>query len=168
MCMSSHLFDTAIGGAIALAGTIVAQWFGLFSSKVERQHKHAVLQRERLERISDCVAECVEWSQRLMTATSLSGVRDMHLPTASRRMVMLPKIYFPDLVQPAINYANELVRHQVFALTSFRADAPPGTSIGAQMHLNPKAQEYESRQLSLRNTLDEAIAKEASKYEPSA
>lgn len=161
-----HLVDTVIGGLLALSGTALAQWFGFFSSRVERRSKHAALQRERLEKISDCVAECVEWSQQLMTATTVAAVREQRLPKQGRQAVMIAKIYFPGLVKPATDYVNELVRYQAFALTSFLPDAPPGTSIGAQMVRNPKAQDYESRQFSLRNTFDEAIAEEAKKYEP--
>ena len=171
MCMSSHLLDTAIGGAIAIAGTVVAQWFGLFSSKVERQHKHAALQRERLERISDCVGECVEWAQQSMTAKTVSELRDMHLPPGARRMVMLARIHFAGSALPQVtaDYMNSLVRYHVLALTSFRRDAPPGATIGQMMYLEPqKMEQIDAEQLSLRNMIDDAIAKEASKYEPSA
>ena len=166
--MWDRLLDTAIGGILALAGTGVAQWFGFHASKVERRHQYAASQRERLERISDSVAECVEWSQQVMTATSVSAIRDMHIPKQCRQMVMLAKIYFPDLVQPATEYANSLVHYHVFALKSFSPNAPPGTTIGAQMALNPEARQYENSQLLLRNKFDEAIATEAQKYEPSA
>jgi hypothetical protein len=169
--MSSHLLDTAIGGAIAIAGTIVAQWFGLFSSRVERQHKYAVSQRDRLERISDCVAECVEWSQVLMTAKSVAEIRDMSLPPGSRQMVMLAKIHFrdSDLVPAATAYMNSLVRFHVLAIRSFREDAPQGATIGQMLYLEPKKMEpIDAEQLLLRNKIDDSIAKETSKYEPSA
>jgi hypothetical protein len=169
--MSSHILDTAIGGIIAIAGTIVAQWFGLFASKVERQHKHAALQRERLEKISDCVGECVEWSQLSMNAKSVAELRDMHLPPGARQMVMLAKIHFrdSDLVPAGIAYMNSLIRFHVLALSSFRGDAPQGTTIGQMLYLEPqKMEQIDAEQFSLRNRIDDAIAKEANKYEPSA
>ena len=169
--MSSHILDTAIGGAIAIAGTIVAQCFGLFSSRLERLHKHAVLQRERLEKISDCVAECVEWSQLLLTAKSLIEIRDMHLPPGSRQMVMLSKIHFQDsgLIQATTEYMNSLVHYHVLATTSFvENNPPPGISVGQVLFLNPeKMRPIDDAQLALRNKVDDLIAHEASKYDPS-
>jgi hypothetical protein len=169
--MSSHLLDTAIGGIIALAGTGVAQWFGFFSSKVERKTKHAVLQRERLERISDCVAECVEWSQVILTKKSIAEIRDTHLPAGTRRMVMMAKIHFPNsgLVLATSNFANELIQYQVLAITSFRKDAPPGTTIGQMLYLDPaKMKPIDDKQLILRNRLDDAIAIETIRFQPEA
>jgi len=169
--MSSHLIDTAIGGGIALLGTGIAQWFGFFGSKIERKTKHAALQRERLERVSDCVAECVEWSQVLMLAKSVAEIRDTHLPPGSRRMVMLAKIHFPDsgLIQATTAYTNSLVLYHVLAIQSFRRDAPPGATIGQMLYLEPeKMKPIDDEQLSLRNKIDTAIEKETLRYDPSA
>ena len=166
-----NLVAILLGGCLALAGTIVAQCFGLFSSKVERQHKYAVSQRERLERISDCVAECVEWSQQVMLAKSVVEIRDTHLPPGSRRMVMLAKIHFPDsgLIQATTAYTNSLVLYHVLAIQSFRRDAPPGATIGQMLYLEPeKMKPIDDEQLSLRNKIDTAIAKETLRYDPSA
>jgi hypothetical protein len=169
--MSSHLLDTAIGGGIALLGTGIAQWFEFFGSKIERKTKRTALQRERLERISDCVAECVEWSQLLMLAKSVAEIRDTHLPPGARRMVMLSKIHFLDsgLVQATTAYMNSLVRYHVLAISSFRRDAPPGTTIGQMMYLNPeKMKPIDDEQMLLRNKIDDAVASETIRYEPSA
>lgn len=170
--MSAHLIDTATGGLIALAGTFLAQWFGLFSSKVERRQKHAALQRERLEKISECIGEGVEWYQTVLTLKSFESVRDTHVVKQIRQATMMAQIHFSDsdsgLAELAKEYSNSLNQYKAFALSSFRQDAPPGATIGAQMVLNPKMQEYVDKQLALRNKLDDAIAKEARKYEPSA
>ncbi len=169
--MSDTLIGIIVGGIIALAGTIVANLFGLFSSKIERKHKHAALQRERLEKISDCVAECVEWSQLLLTAKSLIEIRDMHLPPGSRQMVMLSKIHFQDsdLVQATTQYMNGLIQYHVLATTSFVENNPPqGISVGQVLFLNPeKMRPIDNAQLLLRNKVDDLIAEEASKYDPS-
>jgi len=86
-------------------------------------------------------------------------------------MVMLARIHFSgsELAQATAAYMNSLIRYHVFALTSFRKDAPPGATIGQMMYLEPqKMEQIDAEQLSLRNRIDDAIAKESSKYEPSA
>jgi hypothetical protein len=164
-----NLLAILLGGVLTLAGTVVAGCFGFFSSRVERQHRHAALQRERLERMSDCVGECVEWSQNVLTLKSLIEIQGKHLPPGTRRMVALAQIYFPDLVKPTVAYANSLVLYHVLAINSFRKDAPPGATVGQMMYLDPaKMRPVEDEQLALRNKVDEAIALEATKYEPSA
>ena len=165
--MNDHLLDTAIGAALALSGTILSQFFGLFSGKFERKHRDAALARERLEKISDCIGEGILWSQVLLTLKSFDGVRDSPIPNGVRRAVMLSRIHFRDLEEPGINYMNCLIAYQRSALGAFRSDAPGGATIGAQMFLNsPEAKDLAEKLLSLRNAFDDAIAKEAKKYEP--
>jgi hypothetical protein len=169
MAEQTNITALLIGGGLTLAGTVASQVFGLLSGWINRRRQFADLQRERLEKMSDCIAESVEWSQNIMTLSSLQSVRDAYIPKQVRQAVMLAKIYFPTLEEPASEYMNALCQYHVAAVTAIASkppDAPPGTAVGTLMYLNrEKPTQIDSEQLVLRNKLDDAIAAEAKKYQ---
>lgn len=169
MAEPTNIAALLIGGGLTLTGTVVSQVFGLLSGSIARKREFADLQRERLEKISECISEGVEWSQKIMTLSSLQSVQDAHIPKQVRQGVMLARIYFPGLAEPAEQYMNALCQYHVLAVTAIAAkrhDAPPGTTVGTQMFLQKdKAFEVENQQLAARNKLDDAIGAEAKKYQ---
>jgi hypothetical protein len=129
----SHILDTAIGGLIALCGTGIAQWFGFFSSSLERRQKHGELQRERLQKISDCIAESMAWKDSFQLLTSFDAVRDTPPSRCVRPSTMLARIYFPDLTPYALAYENCLVEYHVFAMRSYESNYKDACPVGVKM-----------------------------------
>jgi hypothetical protein len=108
-----------------------------------------------------------------MTCKTIPEIQAMFVPQAARRMVMLSSIYFynSDLIPATVSYMHALIEYHVHAINSFRRDAPPGATIGQMMYLDKttieKTRPLDEKQLVLKSKLDDAIAREAVKYEPS-
>jgi len=166
----SHLLDTAIGGLIALLGTGVAQWFGFFSSRLERQQKHGELQRERLLKISDGIADGMAWRENFQRLQSLSTVSSSSPIPCVRPATMLCRIYFPDLIFHALAYQRALGEYHVFGMMSYGSNYKDDCPVGVKMNLHDRDKwlQFSTRLSSLRDSFDEAIEKEAKKHEPSA
>jgi len=155
-----------LGGALALAGTVTSQVFGLLSGFIDRRHQRDLRQRERLEKIVDLVSASLAWFQRLPNCRTIEDLRTAQPPPEARQAVMLAHLYFPSLVAPAANYLNGLIRYYHFATACFQNEHP-GT-LGAKMVIvassNPVAKQSEQEPLMLRQALDDAIAEEAKRY----
>ncbi|MFZ1218501.1 MAG: hypothetical protein WAO00_04370 [Chthoniobacterales bacterium] len=166
MASETNITAIILGGALALAGTIVSQAMGLLSGWVDRRHKRDLRQRERLERMVDLITATIPWFQKLGVSHSLEELRDAQPPPEARQVAMLASLYFPALVEPARNYVNALIRYYHFATDCFQPGHP--ASVGAQMALiytkDPEANARNTEPLVVRQALDDAIAKEAKKY----
>lgn len=172
--MSEQLWNTAIsgliGGSFALGGAFAAGWFGLFSSKRERQHRYAERQLERLEKISDCIAHSMLWRDSFQTLTSFDTVRDTPPIRCVRPSTMLARIYFRDLVPHALAYQKCLAEYHTFAMMSYTSNYRDTCPVGAKMNLYDRDRwlQFSERLSSLRDAFDAAIEIEARKYETSA
>lgn len=167
MAIETTLIAAAIGGGLALSGTIVSQIFGLLSGHIQRRHERDIRQRERLERLADAVGESLLWLHEISKWNTIEDIQSQPPPPAARRAVILSAIYFPALFEPAADYANALLAYYHLAIDCFE----PGrqASVGAQIVLfvqsHPEAQKICDDVLHFRTVLDEAIAKEAKKYQ---
>jgi hypothetical protein len=84
-----------VGGAMALAGTIVSQTFGLLSGWVDRRHQRAIRQRERLEQLASAVSATLPWFQALSSCRTIEEIRANAPPPEARRINILALLYFP-------------------------------------------------------------------------
>ena len=65
MADNGNLTAVLLGGALALAGTVISQVFGLLSGWVERRHERDVRRREKLEQMTEAVSATLPWFQSL-------------------------------------------------------------------------------------------------------
>jgi hypothetical protein len=163
---TTSLMPIVLGGAIALSGTVVSQLMGLLSSHIQRRHERDVTQRERLERMADAIGESLLWFHRIPKCKSIEEIQDQPPPPAARRAAILADLYFPDLSEPAADYANALLAYHHLVIDCFQPGRP--ASAGAQVVLaarsNLEIQKICEDALQLRVVLDKAISKEAKKY----
>jgi hypothetical protein len=159
--MSDALIGTIVGGALGITGGIVAQWFGLFSSKTERQHKYAVLQRERLERISDYVGDSTHWVETVGAFTDASSISDVSFSVEARKATALCQIYSPTLAPLAKDYVNGLIEFYKCLIQSIQE----GSATGVIELPSQGVQDYDKKIRALRIRFDDAIAEEARKYD---
>jgi hypothetical protein len=166
----SHLLDTAIGGLIALLGTGIAQWFGFFSSQLERKQKHGELQRERLQKIADGVADGFKWMYSIHLPQSFDSVRDSSPYLSVRPSMVLCRIYFHDLIPYAFAFLKSLTDYHLFVLQSYDPDNKSTLPILAKMSIynQTKWRELSEAVSSSAALFDEAIEREARKHDPSA
>lgn len=166
MADSASLVAVAVGGVLALTGTVVSQVFGLVSGCVDRRHQRAVKQRERLERIADSVSASLKWFAALTRCRSLDDFASTPIPPEARQAAMLAHLYFPSLIGPTKDYVDGLIRYYHFAGDCMQEGIP--TSLGAKMAMavdkNPEMAKCEEEPVILRQRLDDAIAAEAKKY----
>ena len=168
--MPDTLIGTIVGGIIALAGTIVVQWFGFFSSQIERKQKHGELQRERLKMVSDGVVEGYKWKDSLRLLQSLGTVSSSSPTPCVRPAVMLCRIYFHDLIPYALAFQKSLTDYHLFAIESYESDYKSTLLVLAKMSLYNQAKwlELSKAVSSSAASFDEAIEREARKHDPSA
>lgn len=150
-----------------MAGTIVSQIFGLFSGSVERHHQTELRKKQRLEKMVDLVSESLAWFHTLLACRNIEQYKEAHPPVQIRLIVMLARLSFPSIVEPAKQWAEGCLRYYSFVGECFHPDIP--ASFGAQVVLavakNPELKQPEEEILILRTRLDDAIVEEAKKYE---
>jgi hypothetical protein len=161
-----NLLPIIVGGAIALAGTIVGQVFSLISGYIQRRNDRDVRQRERLERLAEAVGAALTWYQRLGSCRSIDDICAAPPPPEARRAAVLAHLYFPALAELTAEFANSLVRYHHHATDCYQPGVP--ASVGAQMVMiakdHPEAKQIQEESFHLRLALDQAITKEAKKY----
>jgi len=155
-----------IGGGLAIAGTVVSQMFGLFSGSVERKHQTELRKKQRLEKMIDLVSESLGWFHTLLMSRNIEQYKAARPPVQIRLVVMLARLSFPSIVEPAKQWAQGCLDYYSFVGECFDPNIP--ASIGAQLVLatqkNPSLKPREQEIFILRNKLDDAIAEEAKKY----
>ena len=163
----SNIPALLIGGGLALAGTIVSQTFGLFSGYVERSHQTALRRKQRLERMVKLVTESLTWYHTLLQCRTVEEYKQAHPPAQIRLIVMLARLSFPSIVEPAKQWAQGCLDYYGFVGECFDPKIP--ATMGAQLVLavskRPELKPREESVLILRNRLDDAIAEEAKKYQ---
>jgi hypothetical protein len=167
MAELTTLQSLLIGGGLGIAGTIVSQAFGLFSGSVERHHQTELRNKQRLEKMTDLVSENLAWFRKLLACRNIGQYAEAQPPAQARQIVMLARLSFPSIVEPAKRWAQGCIDYYSFVGDCFHPDVP--ASFGAQMVLaiqkNPSLAKREEQILILRNQLDDAIAEEAKKYQ---
>jgi hypothetical protein len=166
MANEANIVSIIVGGAIALAGTIVSQTLGLLSGWVDRRHQRDIRQRERLEQLASAVSATILWFQTLSSCRTIEEIRANPPPLEARRISILALLYFPRLLEPAAAYTNGLIRYYHFCIDCFSPHAPAtlGAQVARFVSNHPEAKQREDEPLFLRNHLDEAIAQEAKRY----
>jgi hypothetical protein len=166
MAELTTLQSLLIGGALGIAGTIVSQAFGLFSGSVERHHQTELRKKQRLEKMVELVSESLAWFHTLLQCRNIQHYKEAHPPVQIRLVVMLARLSFPSIVEPAKQWAQGCLDYYAFVGECYDPNIP--ASMGAQLVLavqnNPKLKPREENILVLRNKLDDAIAEEAKKY----
>jgi hypothetical protein len=151
-----------IGGALALAGTVLSQFFGLWAGWIDNHRRHKALLRERFEELTQCLSNSLYWTS---TIGSLRTVKEMHAcppPPETRRMFALTLIYFPELRAPVSDYVHILVEYQIWAVGC--ADPNGVEMVGEMMGRNPVCGQKMAEIRQSRERLDDAIEKAAPNY----
>jgi hypothetical protein len=166
MSDSSQIVPLLVGGALGIAGTVISQFFGLFSGSVERRHQTALRRKKTLEKMVDLITECQPWFQRIKLCREIRELQETYPPLQARQVVMLARISFPSIERIAVNWSNAHVRYYSFAAECFSEDVKLtlGTQMAAAISRNLQFQAREDEPMIWRNQLDDAIAEEAKKY----
>ena len=166
MAEPASITGLLIGGGLTLTGIVVGQVFSLFSGNIQRRHESAVRNKQRLEKMTDLVSTSLAWFSKLSNCRSVEEYQATTPPPDVRQIVMLARLSFPSLVQPALDYAQACVNHYGVISQFFKPHVQ--ASFGAQMVLamqaNPQVAKHNEEITLLRNRLDDAIAKEGKKY----
>ena|SRR5436190_6784048 len=85
----ANIISIIVGGALALAGTIVSQMLGLLSGWVDRRHQRDIRQRERLEQLASAVSATIPWFQTLASCRTIEELRANLPPLEARRINIL-------------------------------------------------------------------------------
>ncbi len=161
----SSLTLAIVAGGFAIGGTVVGQFFGLLSGWIQRRHEVRLRKRQRLERMVDLMAESLSWFARLLSCRSKDDYRAAQPPLQTRHIVLLARMSFPKLVEPATRYAEGCLNYYALVAECYNPNNP--ATMGAQLVLAARnSQDVANREreiLTLRNHLDEAIVAEAKK-----
>ena len=164
---TSSVAPYLIGGGLAIAGTVISQFFGLFSGWVERRHQTALRKKQRLENMTDLVSTSLGWFRLLLMCRDIEQYKAAQPPVQVRQIVMLARLSFPSIVEPAKQFARGCIDYYGFVGACFHPATP--ASFGALMFLaiqnNPALKGRDEQILILRNNLDDAIAEEGKKYQ---
>lgn len=162
----ANFISVLIGGALALAGVIVSQIFGLFSGWLERRYQRDVRRRERLEAMADAISATITWSQDLLGCRTMEQIGAHQVPPEAQRILTLALLYFPALREPATSYLNSLVDLHQVAIQCYQRDER--VTIGALMAMaierQPELSQIQEKPMVFRQQLDDAIATEAKRY----
>jgi hypothetical protein len=166
MADPTNITGMLIGGGLALSGTIVNQYFGLFSGAVERRHQTKLRNKQRLEKMVDLTTESLAWFSNLLACRTVGDYHKAQPPPQIRQLVMLARLSFPSIVGPAKSFAGGCFDYYSFVGECFnpKIDANMGAQVILAIKLNPELRGREVKVEHLRNVLDDAIAAEAKNY----
>jgi hypothetical protein len=120
----------AISGAIAVGGTLLADW------RTRRNSRRQFL-RERLEELAGCVARLNHWVARVHACTSLDELRENRPPDELQRVLVLALLYFPELKDAANAFHDGMI--DIYHRSVDAAPATPhGLTIGGYLALIAK------------------------------
>ncbi len=169
--MDSQLTAVIIGAGAGIAGQLLTQLCGYLTTFIDRKHERHAYFRSRLEEMSEAVTVTVDWTQSFTKANSLEAIIDSKPPAECRRLMTIASLYFPELMDPVREYCNCLIEHHNWSISFFNASAP--APLGAQIQMAilnsskpEELKEMQMRPLYLRQSLDDAITKEAKKHRP--
>ena|ERR1035438_3257579 len=164
---SNPITPYLVGGGLTIAGIMISQFFGLFSGWIDRKHQTALRKKQRLEKMSDLIAETQTWIQALYASRNIEQYREACVPIQVRQVVMLARLSFPSIAQAAREWSEGCLQHYCLLADHFRPDVP--ATMGAQLVIatckNPKLQSKAEEIVILRSKLDNAIVEEAKKYQ---
>ncbi|MEQ1842273.1 MAG: hypothetical protein ABL994_17850 [Verrucomicrobiales bacterium] len=157
MADESTIIGVLIGGAFALAGTLVGSAISLWNSRAERKERRWEHVRNRLEEAADLTSKSVEWIIGIGACKTLDELRPFSLPPPTRRLYMLCTLYFPSVESAATEYHNELIRYYQLASDSVGSGM---MTVGAEMTKSGISAEASAKLRRLRQKLDDALAAE--------
>jgi hypothetical protein len=94
-----------LGGLLGAAGGVVV---AIYNQRNETLRKEASFYREKLSDLSVSVDDCALWEERAMYAKTPSSFKDLKDIDKSRKMVTLCSLYFPNILELAVDYHNQL------------------------------------------------------------
>jgi len=113
----------------------------------------------------DLMAESLSWFSRLLSCRSIDDYKAAQPPLQTRHIVLLARMSFPPLVEPATRFAAGCQDYYALVAECYNPNIP--ATMGAQLVLaaqrNQDVANREREILALRNALDEAIVAEARK-----
>lgn len=151
-----------IGGALALAGTVLSQAFGLWAGWIDHRRRHKALLRERFEELTSCASVTLVWYHNIGACKSLLDIHASRPPPDMSRMRVLTLIYFHELKSPVDDYISGLVGIYNWAIDS--ADPAGIEMVGPRMGRHPEREKRTEEIARLKNRLDDAIEAAAQKY----
>jgi hypothetical protein len=166
MADAPNIEGILIGGAMTLAGTVIAQVVASFLAWRERENKRKLLQLDRLEKIVTAVTESLRWFQDHSKLRTVEDISSHPPPPEARQAAMLAQLYFSALVEPAAAYANALVEYHHLLIDCLDPNIPASATahVLIRMKNDPTLEKRMMAHFEARTALDAAIATEAKKY----
>lgn len=149
----------ALGGVLALLGTIVSQVFGLLSGFLDRRYRRRQIRREKLEQMADAVSQSAIRLGVFLDAGSLEEMTTLSPLPYGRSASIIALLYFPRLFNAASNYENKLADYFRFARKCFQTET--GSTLYAKILKHPDATKHYDSIMEAREKLDYAIADES-------
>ena len=167
MALAPNIEGILIGGGLTLAGTVLAQGVATWLAWRERDYKRKLLQLDRLEKIVAAVTESLKWYNTHCALKTPEEVSSHPPPPEARQAAMLAQLYFSELEEPAGAFANALLKYHHLLIDCMDPNIPAsGTAqVLMKMQRDPSLKESFEAHFHARIALDNAIAKEAKKYQ---
>jgi hypothetical protein len=160
MADQSTTVGVLIGGAFALAGTLIGAAISLWNSRAERKERRWEHLRSKLEEAADLSSKSVEWIVGIGACRTLDELRPYSLPPPTRRLYLLSALYFPSAESAVSDYHNELIAYYHLAADSVGSGV---MTVGAEMMKRGISQDASVKLRRLRQKVDDALAAEMKK-----
>jgi hypothetical protein len=154
------MLGVLIGGAFALAGTVIGAAISIWNSRAERKERRWEHLRARLEEAADLSSKSVEWIIGMGACRTLDELRPYSLPPPTRRLYVLSTLYFPLVESVVSDYHNELIAYYQHACDSVGSGL---MTVGAEMAKRGTYEQSSTKLRRLRQKIDDAIAAEMRK-----